>query len=175
MRTPLGKIYLAGSLGVMLVLSGCSASGLRQLSAPGSGPDEFLILPNKPLTAPSNYSALPTPTPGGANLVDQNPQEDAIIALGGRPGALDNNSVPAVDGVLVAQASRYGVPANTRSTLAETDAKFRKREAILANVRLFKVDRYEQAYSQQKIDPFAQASRFIRNGIRIPSVPPKNN
>jgi len=171
MRIPLGAIMLTGAL----ALAGCSGGGLRQLSPPSAGPDEFLILPNKPLTAPADYNTLPTPTPGGLNLVDQNPTQDAIIALGGRAETPENTGIPASDGILVAQAGRYGVPADTRATLAETDAKFRKRKAVLSNFRLFKVDRYEQSYSRQKIDPFTQASRFRRAGVATPSAPPENN
>jgi len=170
MRVAPGIILVA-----VLGLAGCASTGLRQLSSPSSGPDEFLILPNKPLTAPADYSVLPTPTPGGTNLVDQNPIADAALALGGSPKAFENNGVPASDGILVAQASRYGVPPGTRATLAEADAKFRKRKAFLANIRLFKVDRYEQSYQRQKIDPFTQAGRFRNAGVRIPTAPPRKN
>ncbi len=171
MRIPPGAIMLTAAL----VLGACSGSGLRQLSTPGAGPDEFLILPNKPLTAPADYDTLPTPTPGGANLVDQNPTQDAILALGGRGETAGNTGVPAADGLLVSQASRYGVPADTRAVLAEADAKFRKRKAVLSNFRLFKVDRYEQAYDRQKIDPFTQTGRFRGAGVATPSAPPRNN
>ena len=160
---------------VVLGLAGCSRSGLRQLESPSPGPDEFLILPVKPLTAPTDYNSLPTPTPGGSNLVDQHPIADAAAALGGNPKAYEDNGVPAADGVLVAQASRYGVPPGTRATLAEADAKFRKRKAFLANIRLFKVDRYEQSYQRESIDPFTQAGRFQAAGVRIPTAPPRKN
>ncbi|MCF6234745.1 MAG: DUF3035 domain-containing protein [Rhodobacteraceae bacterium] len=170
MRLSPGIIIVAA-----LALAGCSGGGLRELSRASAGPDEFLILPNKPLTPPPDSNSLPTPTPGGANLVDQYPIADAAAALGGRPDLYADNGVSTSDGVLVAQASRYGVPANTRVTLAEEDAQFRKRKAILSKFRLFKVDRYEQSYSSQTIDPFHQAGRFQNAGIRIPTVPPKKN
>lgn len=170
MRMPLGVIILAGTV----ALGGCSSKGLRQLQPSGPGPDEFLILPSKPLTAPSDYGVLPPPTPGGANLVDQNPTADAVAALGGRPSTLNETGVPASDGTLVAQASRYGVPVNTRAVLAEADAKFRKRQGRLTRIRLFPVDRYEQAYRRHSLDPFTETRRFRRSGIGTPTAPPRN-
>jgi len=47
------------------------------------GPDEFGIIPNKPLVLPEDVSALPAPAPGGKNRTEATPQEDAIVALGG--------------------------------------------------------------------------------------------
>ena len=170
MRLSPGIFILAG-----LVLAGCSGGGLRELSRASAGPDEFLVLPNKPLTPPPDYNSLPTPTPGGANLVDQHPIADAAAALGGRPELYANNGVPASDRGLLAQTSRYGIPADTRLTLAEEDAQFRKRKAILSKFRLFKVDRYEQSYNSQSIDPFRQAGQLQNQGIRIPTAPPRNN
>jgi len=170
MRIPLGAIILTGAI----ALSGCSSKGLRQLQPSGPGPDEFLILPNKPLTAPKDYDVLPAPTPGGANLVDQNPTSDAIVALGGRASDLDATGVPASDGTLVAQASRYGVPANTRATLAAEDAKFRKNQGRLTRFRIFPVDRYEQAYRRNALDAHSINNEFRRAGFATPSAPPRN-
>ena len=170
MRMPLGAIILAGAV----ALSGCADKGLRQVNSVGQGPDEFLIMPNKPLTAPKDYAVLPAPTPGGSNLVDQNPNADAMIALGGNAAAIESTGVPASDGTLVAQASRFGVPQNTRIALAGEDAKFRKRQGRLSSFKLFKVDRYEQAYRRQSLDPFGEAGRFRRAGLNTPSAPPRN-
>ena len=36
-------------------------------------PDEFTVLPSKPLEAPEDYAALPTPTPGGWKPGGSNP------------------------------------------------------------------------------------------------------
>ena len=171
MRITLGAIILSGAV----ALSGCANRGLRQMESTGAGPDEFLILPNKPLTAPKDYDVLPAPTPGGTNLVDQNPNADAVVALGGRASALESKGVPASDGTLVAQASRYGVPSNTRVSLAEEDAKFRKRQGRLSSFRLFPVDRYAQVYSRQTLDPFSESQRFRQAGFPTPSSPPPGN
>ena len=44
-----------------LAVAGCSDIGLRKLDPPGSGPDEFGVLPVKPLTQPKDYAFLPAP------------------------------------------------------------------------------------------------------------------
>jgi Protein of unknown function (DUF3035) len=167
-RIPLSAIIL----GLTVFVAGCSSKGLRELSSNSEGPDEFMVMPVKPLTAPRDYEVLPAPTPGGANLVDQNPKADAIMALGGRASALSAQGVPASDGALVTQSSRYGVPGNIRASLAEEDAAFRKRQARSGRIRLFRVDRYEQAYRKQALDPFAEAERFRSAGFSTPSSPP---
>ncbi|MFK7754867.1 MAG: DUF3035 domain-containing protein [Sedimentitalea sp.] len=161
-------------LGVAVVLAGCSNKGLRSLRHDGEGPDEFKVLPSKQLSEPENYAQLPEPTPGGSNRVDATPKADAVAALGGRPAALVPGAIPAGDSALVTQASRFGVPADTRASLAAADAKFRKRQARLTGIKLFPVDRYEQAYRRQAMDPFGTNDRFQRAGIATPTAPPVN-
>lgn len=168
MLRPLNIIVLIAAVTV----AGCSGKGLRNLRAPGPGPDEFMILPVKPLTAPQDYSSLPEPNPGGGNLVDPNPTGDAVAALGGRPEATVPAGVPAADGALVSAASRHGVEPGVRETLAEADAKFRKRQARMTRVRLLPVDRYEQAYRRQALEPFPETRRYRRAGAGTPTSPP---
>lgn len=169
MRIPFGVIFLASAV----ALSGCSDGGLRELKKPGTGPDEFLILPSKPLSEPESYSALPTPTPGGANITDPNPNADAVAALGGSPDRLiAGGAVPTQDLALVTSSGRYGVEPGIRQTLAEDDAKFRKRENRTARFKLFNVDRYGDAYKRQQLDPHAVNERFRRAGVATPSAPP---
>jgi hypothetical protein len=160
------------SLCLALLLAGCSDRGLRDLRNPGEGPDEFLVMPAKPLTPPPDYAVLPAPTPGGSNLTDQNPNADAVAALGGNPAALGATAVPGSDGALVNATRRYGVEGNVREVLAQDDADFRRRQARLSGVRLFPIDRYAQSYRRQAIDPFDEAERFRRSGIATSSSPP---
>ncbi|MEX0338141.1 MAG: DUF3035 domain-containing protein [Arenibacterium sp.] len=166
-------LKLVSIMVMALAIAGCSQRGLMDLRTNGEGPDEFLIIPKKELALPENLSVLPEPTPGGANRTDQNPQADAVAALGGRPEALVPQGVPANDGALVAQASRYGVPGNIRQDLAAADAEFRRRQTRGTRIRLFPVDRYRQAYRRDAIDPFEQAERFRRAGLQTPSAPPE--
>ena len=64
---------------------------------------------------------------------------------------------------------------NIRQVLAESDAEFRKRKSRFTNIRIVPVDRYNQAYAQFALNPFKEAERFRRAGIRTPSAPPPTN
>ncbi len=167
----LSRALLAMILGV--AVAGCNNPGLRDLDPPGEGPDEFSVLPVKPLTQPQDYAFLPAPTPGGGNLTDPNPNADAVVALGGNASALNpNTAIPSSDAALVTASSRYGVPANARAVVEADDEAFRKRRGRWTGLRLFPVDRYQQVYERQAIDPFAQTDAARRIGVETPSSPP---
>ncbi|KIC38732.1 hypothetical protein RA27_20165 [Ruegeria sp. ANG-R] len=169
MRMPRAILVLTLAASV----AGCSDIGLRNLEPPGQGPDEFSVLPVKPLTPPKDYAFLPAPTPGGANLTDPNPKAEAVVALGGSEAALNPNTpIPASDGALVTASSRYGVPANTRQVTTEEDAAFRKRKARWTRLRLFPVDRYAQAYDREAINANNANEAARQLGIETPSAPP---
>lgn len=175
MRRALGAIIV---LGTALTLSACADKGLRDLSTSSNsaGPDEFMILPAKPLTQPQDYAVLPAPTPGGSNLTDQNPRGDAVANVGGRASALERTgAIPASDGALVTYASRNGVPSNIREDLAQQDAEFRKRQSRLTRVRLFSVDRYNQAYRRYALNPFSISRGSAVRGIDTPAHPPERD
>ena len=165
-RTALVIVALTG-------LTACSGQGLRDLRSGGDGPDEFMILPSKPLVEPTSYSFLPDPTPGGSNRVDQNPMADAVAAFGGRPEALEPRGVAAADAALVASASRHGVQENIREVTAQEDEQFRKRRGRLTSIQLFPVDRYAQVYRPQQIDPYREEQRFRRAGVPTVTNPPQ--
>lgn len=155
-----------------LVACGQRDYAMRNLDAPtDNGPEEFAVLPVKPLEIPDSLSALPAPTPGGGNRVDPNPKADAIAALGGRVSS--SSGIPAGDSALVAQSSRYGVPSDIRETLAAEDLAFRKRASRFTRFRLGRVDRYVGAYRRQSLDAHAEVDRFRRLGTYVPSAPPK--
>lgn len=156
-------------VGLAVVLSGCAPRGLMDIRSTGEGPDEFLIMPAKPLEMPQNLAALPPPTPGGTNRTDQNPVGDAMIALGGRPS---EGGVPSADAALVTQVSRYGVEPNIRTSLAESDAEFRRRQSRGTRIRLFPVDRYSQAYRREALNPFEQTAGARSVGLQTPTSPP---
>ena len=70
-----------GILGVAavaaLALSSCGRSDkvpqLMHIKSQTRSPDEFTILPTKPLTMPDDLAKLPDPTPGGSNITDPTP------------------------------------------------------------------------------------------------------
>jgi len=157
-------------LGSVLLLTDCGDKPLHDLDARRNSPDEFLVLPSKPLEAPENYAALPEPTPGGSNRTDRDPNAEAIVALGGRPSG---TGIPAGDGALVTAASRYGVEGDIRESLSAEDEQRRKRAKIFANIKLFPVDRYAETYERQALDPQDVSTAYRRAGVPTPSAPPE--
>ncbi len=156
---------------MLLTLPACASKGLRDLQNESNGPDEFLVEPVKPLESPSNYSTLPAPTPGQANLTDRSALNDGVIAFGGRPDA-GGGAVPARDGALVQYTSRLGVMPGVRQHLAVKDAEFRKGKARFTQYRLVPTDRYSTAYRGEALDAEREAARWQRAGARTPSAPP---
>ena len=168
MRT--GKGVIGGVLILVLALSACGDGRgdpkLRNLQSGGGGPDEFAILPPKPLQLPEDFAALPEPTPGGSNLTDPTPLEDAVAALGGRPGA------GGTDGALLAQATRYGVAPRVREDLAAEDFAVRDRNRPRFFERLFGTDVYNKAYTGQTVRQETELERWRATGRRTPASPP---
>jgi hypothetical protein len=105
-----------------LALSACSNdSGMMNLRS--ATPDEFGVMPNKPLEMPDSFAQLPMPVPGAGNRADINPVAEGRAALGGRsPNA---GGIPAADTALLATSQRYGITPDIRVVLAVEDAEWR--------------------------------------------------
>lgn len=157
-------------LGLSLLAACGGDSGLRDLRSSGNGPDEFSVLPQRPLEVPAELT-LPEPTPGGANLTDPTPVADGVAALGGNLDATRRGGVPAADAGLVAGVGRYGVDPAIRATLAGEDAAFRARAGRFSLFR--RADRYFRAYANQALDAYAELDRLRAAGIPGPSAPPE--
>ena len=168
------KPVLLTALALALVLSACSKKEgkMMNLRASGSGPDEFAILPTKPLESPKDYAALPDPTPGGVNLADPTPRADAVKALGGNPKYLTRDGIPSGDSAIVSAASRYGVASDIRPTLAEEDKEFRSKNKGKLLERILGVTVYYKAYEPQSLDRQAELRRMRKSGVRTPAAPP---
>lgn len=141
----------------------------------GDGPDEFAILPTRPLEAPPSYQDLPAPTPGGTNLTDPDPIGDAVAALGGRRDRLAPGNIATGEQALVSHALRYGAAGNIRQTLATEDLEFRRRHNGKLLERLFNVNVYFRAYKPMSLDQHAELLRLRRKGVWTPSAPPDPN
>lgn len=170
MRGIQGKIALA-ILG-FAVLSACSKSEPELMNIRTDTPDEFAIRPTKPLEAPEDYTALPTPTPGGINRVDRNPQADAVAALGGNPARLERGQVFAGEQTLLSHAARYNTTANIREVLAEEDLEYRRKNNGKLLERLFNLTVYYSAYEKQSLDQHRELDRLRKAGVWTPSAPP---
>ncbi len=129
-------------------------------------PDEFAVLPVKPLQMPASVRELPAPTPGAENITDPTPGADLIAALGGKPGA------GAADNGLVARADRYGRDANIRTTLAGEDLKFRQDNNRRLLQRMFNITTYFQAYRPMSLDQDQELARWRASGVRTVGAPP---
>jgi hypothetical protein len=164
------KRFIAILLGTAFLLSACSGKPgrLRDLYDPKAGPEEFAVLPNESLEMPQNLTALPKPTPGGRNLVDPTPKADALAALGGRAGSAKTVTG---DAAFVAHVGRYGSDPEIRQTLADEDEKFRKTQARFSRLKLFRVDRYNQAYRFQTLDAYREVQRWRLLGVKTPTMP----
>ncbi|QYK42251.1 MAG: DUF3035 domain-containing protein [Paracoccaceae bacterium] len=165
-----GRFGLGLAGGAVMLLAACDGGEprLMNLRSTTSGPDEFAILPPKPLSLPPSFAELPEPAPGGTNLTDPNPTDDAIAALGGRPGAGVGG-----DAGLMSHAGRYGRSAGIRDQLAAEDLEFRGRNRGRPLERLFGLNVYIRAYQPQALDQDAELARWRRAGVRTPSAPPE--
>lgn len=151
-----------------LALAGCGGGGpLHRLNAGATGPDEFSVIPMRPLAMPATLD-LPPPTPGGANLADPDPLGDGLAALGGSLGA-----GPAGDAALMTRVARYGMDPAIRATLAAEDAALRGRASALSGFNPFGRDRYFPAYARMALDAWAELARFRAAGVPTPSAPPQ--
>jgi hypothetical protein len=171
MQAAKGRAVIA--VAAMVTLAACGGDKDPQLMnlRSGQGPDEFAIVPPKPLEMPENLAELPEPSPGGFNRTDQNPEADAAIALGGRPGAA--GGIPSGDSALYAHAARFGVEGGIRATLASEDLEWRRDNNGRILERLFNVNVYYKAYRKQRLDQQAELSRWRALGVRTSSAPPR--
>lgn len=165
-----GKTVLA--LAGLAVLVACESDQPELMNIKSDTPDEFRILPTKPLEAPEDYAELPAPTPGGTNLVDPNPRADAVAALGGNPDRLERGQIYAGEQALISHAGRYGVAANIRETLAEEDLAWRRDNNGRILERLFNVNVYYSSYKPMSLDQHVELDRLRSAGVWTPSAPP---
>jgi hypothetical protein len=164
---------------MILLILGLAACGskdkdvqLRKIKHEGNGPDEFSIIPSKPLEAPEDFAILPAPTPGGSNRTDQNPRGDGIAALGGNPGALVAAGISSADGALINHTSRFGANPGIRQTLRQEDQETRRRHGKVNILNIGPNDDYTNAYRKQWLDSYAEYERLRRKGVTVPSAPP---
>lgn len=159
-------------LAMALTACGNRDGKLTRIKTTGNGPDEFSILPGKALQTPENFTALPAPRPGGANLTDQNPKADGIVALGGNPGAL-NGGISSSDSSLVRHSTRYGTDSTVRQTLAVEDKEVRRQYGRVNILKFGRRDDYTDAYKRQWLNSHAEQQRLRSRGVETPTAPPE--
>ncbi|PZQ48960.1 MAG: DUF3035 domain-containing protein [Rhodovulum sulfidophilum] len=162
-------LRMAAALAGVLVLGACAEGGVAgNLRAAGVGgsPDEFMVLPTKPLQMPSDFAALPPPTPGQSNLVDYHPHEEAVASLTGK----EQPAGSARAGAVVAMAGP--VDPNIRARLAAEDVVFRDENRGQFLPRLFASDPEDVIYRGVTLDAPAEFERQRAAGVGVPAAPP---
>ena len=164
----------AALLALVLALGACARGepNLINIERGLASPDEFAILPGKPIEIPQDLSALPPPAPpGSGSRADATPEADAVAALGGNPARLARDG-RAGDAALVRQAGRYGTDGNVRADLAAEDSEFRRRNRGRVLERLVGGTRYFDVYAPQELNQARELDRFRRAGRQTPAAPP---
>lgn len=159
-------------LPIALGLSACGGGGdgetvLERLSAGAvTAPDEFMVLPRKPLELPPDLTELPTPQPGATSRSDLTPITDAEVALSGRPGRAP--AIPADRALLAATGTGA---AGIRQTLSAEDEQWRSRNRGRLLERLFRRTDEGIVYRRQILDAEAELLRLRDAGIWVPPLP----
>ena len=175
MAARLGMRSIAAICAV-LTLSACGGKdrtpNLMNTRSASRAPDEFAILPTKPLELPEDLAALPDPTPGGTNITDPTPEADAVAALGGNPAAVSRTGISGGNRGLVSYTTRFGTGADIRQVLAAEDLEYRRDNDGRLLERLFNVTVYYRAYAPMSLDQYAELERWRRAGARNVGAPP---
>lgn len=164
--------------GLAFLASGCDRTPsdprlLNMASSASDGPDEFGIVPGKPLQTPTTLASLPEPTPGGQNLADPDPEAEAVAALGGDPRRLSGGGIS--DPALVSHVTRFGASPGIRDELAREDLEFRRKNDGRLLERVFNVNVYYRAYRPLELDQYRELERFRALGVRTPTAPPNED
>ena len=165
------KWAVALSTVVILALAGCGEPKLRQLRSSDRGPEEFTVIPVKPLQQPSDYATLPLPGSSIVNITDPTPKRDAIAVLGGSDTRFYKTGIPAADKALMRRADRYGTTKSIRTLLAIEDTEFRKRRYRINRFQFRVRDEYGKLYAKETLDAYAELLKFRKVGVATPAVP----
>lgn len=157
---------------VAIGLSACEESAddrdllTRVLSANTQSPEEFAVVPNKPLTLPEDLASLPPPQPGITSRSELDPRADAIAALGGGQRGVR------ADGRLLAALGVSQADPNIRTTLAREARDFRENNPGLILDRMFGRMTDPVIFRGQLLDPAAEVERLRAAGVRVPQMAP---
>lgn len=155
-------------IGTAALVGGCqnrNLAGTLRSSGVGGTPDEFMVLPTRPLEMPGDLAMLPVPAPGTANLVDYEPRAEAVAGLSGKP------TLATADGSGLVARSGPAAP-GIRGQLATEDAQYRADNPGLLLERAFARDKNALIYRRMALEPAPEYERVRAAGIGVPAVPP---
>ena len=161
-------------LAASVALSACGRSGseqspLERLNASAvTAPDEFKVLPRKPLELPDDLAALPAPAPGQGNRTDLTPIRDLEVALSGREG---RSAATGSDAAVVRAASANGITPGIRDILAAEDEEWRRNNKGRLLERLLLRNQEGITYRAMILDARAELRRMRALGVRVPQLP----
>ncbi|WP_424933767.1 DUF3035 domain-containing protein [Amaricoccus macauensis] len=164
--------YAVLLLPLALLLGGCGNGGLAgalRSSGVTSTPDEFLVLPTRPLEMPDDLAALPTPTPGQRSRVEYEPEAIAVAGLTGRESTARTANGTAL-------LARAGVASNTpqiRQILAEEDVVYQQNHKGRLLEWVFSPDKESLVYRDMILDPGAAYEAMRARGVKVPAAPPE--
>lgn len=173
---PKATLKIVMILAIGASLSACNRDGnsgrkLVNLRQSAVAPDEFLVVPQKPLETPADLSSLPTPVPGAESRVTIDFEDNLLRALGGRPQS--GGSVPAADLALVnAARANSGATEGIREVMRAEDQAFREARAARIE-RLAKKRKAVTIYDPMLLDPISEVARLQALGVKTPAVPPQ--
>ena len=152
-----------------LAISACGGGGLAgslRDAGVGSTPDEFMVLPTKPLELPENLGSLPPPTPGARNRVDFEPRAEAVASLtGAQPRAVG------ADGRELVVRAGPSAPQIRAQVLVE-DIEYRQNNRGFLFERWFSRDQEAVIYQNMILDAPEEFERARSRGVRVPAPPP---
>jgi hypothetical protein len=164
-RLNTATLALAGAL----ALAGCAEGGLGTYlrdSGIAQTPDEFMVLPTRPLEMPANLSALPPPTPGAPNRVDYQPNAEAVAGLTGRQG-----TARTADGGAIVARTGAGSP-GIRQVVAIENAEYAADNPGKLLERWFSRDQTALTYRGQTLDAASNFEAMRAQGVGVPMPPP---
>lgn len=174
--TRMSAVRIGTVLVAVFLVAACNRGGstgesrpLLNLRGSAVAPDEFLVVPQKPLEMPADLATLPEPDPGATPRVQIDAEANLLAALGGRAQGV--SGIPAEDAAFVAAArASAGDTANIRAILQAEDAAFRDARARKI-ARLTEDARAGDIYDRMLLDAFAELARLRALGVKTPSTP----
>lgn len=141
----------------------------RVVAGAYEAPEEFAVVPKKPLVMPSDMTALPPPSAAGTSRSEPTPRADARAALGGGP----TTGTAGADRALLAAVSAQTAQPDIRAVLAAEDEEFRRRNQGLILDRLFGAFTESDRYGAYALNAEAELLRLRARGVQVPQLPPR--
>ncbi len=165
----------AGLTAMLLAVPACDTIGnpLEALGARIPPPDEFRVIPRKPLVMPASAS-LPDPRPGAPSPLDPDPHRDALQALFGSRGSPVVETIEPSAGELVLLNSANATASSEIRVQIEEERiqeEAAKPYSPPSLGELLGGSKGEKLDESELLDPVAESQRLQREGFVTPVDP----